>query len=252
MIKDTANSEYVAERRSEGQLAGRVALITGASRGLGAALARRFAHEGAQLVLLARTVGALEEVDDEIRASGGRQALLVPHDLRDFDALDQLGASLHQRYGKLDVLVGNAGHLGSLSPIGHTDPKVWAETLDVNLTANFRLLRSLDPLLRLSDAGRAIFVGAEEARASKAYWGPYAASKAALESLVLTYAAEIERTTVRANLICPGPMATKLRAQAFPGEKPDTVLQPDDVTDRFVELASQQNLLNGQRIVVAN
>lgn len=202
-----------------GRLAGKIALVTGASRGLGAAVARRFAAEGAQLVLLARTVGGLEELDDAIRAAGGLQPLLVPHDLRQHDGLDQLGASLYERYGRLDVLVGNAAVLGSLSPVGHIAPKVWAEVMDVNVTANYRLIRSLDPLLRRAPAGRAIFVTCRTLlQGPQAYWCPYAASKAALESLVRTYAAEIGKTAVRANLIAPGPLRTGLRAQAYPGE----------------------------------
>ncbi len=172
-----------------GRLAGRVALITGASRGIGAAVARRFAAEGARLVLAARTVGGLEEVDDAIRSGGGERATLVPLDLREFDAIDRLGASLYARFGHLDVLVGNAGVLGTLSPLGHIEPPGWAEVMDINLTANWRLIRSLDPLLRRSKSGRAIFVSSGAAAVPHAYWGAYAVSKAALEMLVRTYAA---------------------------------------------------------------
>ncbi len=230
----------------EGRLAGRIALVTGASRGIGAAVAKRFAAEGAKLVLAARTVGGLEEVDDEIRKAGGDEATLVPLDLRDFEAIDQLGAALYQRFGRLDVLVGNAGVLGVLSPLGHIDPQVWQETLDVNLTANWRLIRSLDPLLRRSEAGRAIFVTSGAADAARAYWGPYAVSKVALEMLVKTYAAELARTEVRANLVSPGVVRTRMRAQAFPGEDPLKLAAPEDVTDVFVELATAACKRNGQ------
>src|SRR5215510_12239245 len=197
-----------------GRLAGRLALITGASRGLGAAVAKRFAAEGARTVLIARTVGGLEEVDDAVRAGGGA-ATLVPLDLTDFDAIDRLGQSLYERFGRLDVFVGNAGILGTLSPVGHIRPTDWADVVNLNLTANWRLIRSLDPLLRASDAGRAIFVTADVARTARAYWGAYAASKAALETLVRVYADEIEQTKVRVNLIDPGKVRTALRKRAF-------------------------------------
>src|SRR5579883_1706259 len=199
------------------RLAGRLALITGASRGIGAAVARRFAAEGAHVILVARTVGGLEELDDEIRSAGGN-ATLVPLDLRDFDKIDQMGAALYQRFGKLDVLVGNAGVLGSLSPTGHVMPKTWQEVMDVNLTANWRLIRSLDPLLRRSEAGRAVFTTCAAAREALPYWGPYAASKAALETMVKIYAGEVEKTPIRVNLVDPGPVRTKLRLQGFPAE----------------------------------
>ncbi len=165
---------------SQGRLAGRIALITGASRGIGAAVDRRFAAEGEQLILAARTVGGLEELDDQLREACGEGATLVPLDLREFDAIDRLGASLYERFGRLDVLVGNAGVLGTLSPAGHIEPADWAEVMDINLTANWRLIRSLDPLLRRSEAGRAIFVTSGAAASPHAYWGAYAVSKAAL------------------------------------------------------------------------
>ncbi|HUC65961.1 MAG TPA: SDR family NAD(P)-dependent oxidoreductase, partial [Stellaceae bacterium] len=194
------------------RLEGRLALVTGASRGIGAAVARRFAAEGAHVILLARTVGGLEERDDEIRAAGGT-ATLVPVDLRDFDKLDQMGASLFERFGKLDVLVGNAGVLGALSPMGHFDPKTWAQVIETNLTANWRLIRSLDPLLRRSEAGRAIFTTCAAGRETRPYWGAYAASKAALETMVRIYAGEMAKTALRVNLVDPGIVATKLRLQ---------------------------------------
>ncbi len=229
-----------------GRLQGRIALVTGASRGIGAAVARRFAAEGAELVLVARTVGGLEDLDDDIRKIGGKGSLLVPLDLRDFDAIDRLGQALYERFGRLDILVGNAGQLGTLSPIGHIAPKEFEEVLDLNLTANWRLIRSLDPLLRQSEAGRAIFVTSGAARNPRAYWGTYAVSKAALEMLVGVYAQEIQQTRVRANLIDPGRTRTGMRAKAYPGEDPKSVPAPDDVTDAFVELASAAFTGNGE------
>jgi NAD(P)-dependent dehydrogenase (short-subunit alcohol dehydrogenase family) len=231
---------------SGGRLAGRIALVTGASRGIGRAVAKRFAREGAELVLIARTVGALEELDDEIRGINGRTSLLVPLDLREFDAIDRLGAALYARFGRLDVLVGNAGDLGTLTPIGHIEPKEWQRVLDLNLTANWRLIRSLDPLLRLSEAGRAIFVSSGAARRARAFWGTYAISKAALEMLVATYAEEIKQTKVRANLIDPGRTRTGMRAQAYPGEDPMTLPAPDEIAEKFVPLALAECELNGQ------
>jgi NAD(P)-dependent dehydrogenase (short-subunit alcohol dehydrogenase family) len=233
-----------------GRLAGRLALITGASRGIGAAVARRFAAEGAQLVLVARTVGGLEEVDDAVRAAGST-ATLVPLDLTDFEAIDRLGQSLYERFGRLDILVGNAGILGTLSPVGHIQPRDWTAVINLNLTANWRLIRSLDPLLRASEAGRVLFVTAEVARSARAYWGAYAASKAALETLVRVYADEVEKTKLRVNLIDPGKVRTALRARAFPGEKPEQVPHPDTITDMFVELAEATSTRHGEIVELA-
>ncbi len=227
------------------RLEGRLALITGASRGIGAAVARRFATEGAHVILVARTVGGLEERDDEIRALGG-SATLVPLDLRDFDKLDQMGASLFQRFGKLDVLVGNAGALGALSPMGHFDPKTWAQVIETNLTANWRLIRSLDPLLRRSDSGRAIFTTCAAGRETRPYWGAYAASKAALETMVRIYAGEVATTALRVNLVDPGIVATKLRLQGFPAEDRAALKTPDEIVEPFVTLASAECTLNGE------
>ncbi|MBL4690572.1 MAG: SDR family NAD(P)-dependent oxidoreductase [Rhodospirillales bacterium] len=221
----------------EKRLDGRIALVTGASRGIGAAVAKRFAEEGARLVLTARTTGALEEIDDEIQKITGEPATLVPLDLTDFDAIDRLGAAIFERFGKLDVLIGNAGQLGILSPLGHTDPKVWDTVMAVNVTANWRLIRSMDPLLRASDAGRAVFVTSTVGREARAYWGAYAVSKAALEMTAQIYAAEMVKTPVRVNLINPGPTRTAMRTLAFPGEDPDTIKTPEAVTGLFVELA---------------
>ena len=230
-----------------GRLAGRIALITGASHGLGAAIARRFAAEGAQLVLLGRSAAALEEVDDAVRtASGGSGATLVPFDLRDYEAIDRLGGTLYERHGRLDVLVGNAGLLGTLTPLAHIEPKEWEEVLAANLTANWRLIRSMDPLLRLSPAGRAVFVTSGAARGPRAYWGTYAVSKAALEMLAGIYAAETIKTAVRVNLVDPGRLRTRMRARAYPGEDPAGVPEPDSATEAFVALAEAACTRHGE------
>jgi NAD(P)-dependent dehydrogenase (short-subunit alcohol dehydrogenase family) len=184
---------------------------------------------------LARNQGALEEVDDEIKALGGQSSLILL-DLADGPAIDALGPALYERFGRLDILVGNAGVLGRLSPLTHIPSEIWDKVLTVNLTANWRLIRTLDPLLRRSEAGRAIFVTSGASR-GPAYWGPYAVSKAALETLAMTYANETLETDIRVNLINPGAMATRMRAEAYPGENPDTLPQPEAVSDIFVELA---------------
>jgi len=220
-------------------------LITGASRGIGRAVALAYAREGAHVVLVARTVGALEEVDDEIRALGS-SATLAPLDLRDGEKVDGLGPTIYQRWGRLDIVVGNAGILGPSSPLAHISDEDWQETLDINLTANWRLIRTADPLLRRSDAGRAIFVTSNAAQSAKAYRGPYSITKAALDALVKTYAAEVATTDVKVNLISPGPTATAMRAQAMPGEDPATLPSPDDLTELFVELASSTCRKHGE------
>jgi NAD(P)-dependent dehydrogenase (short-subunit alcohol dehydrogenase family) len=232
-----------------GSLAGRVALVTGASRGIGAAVAERFAREGAHLVLAARTLGGLEELDDKIRAVGG-SATLVPVDLREFIKIDELAAVLFDHYGRLDILVGNAAEFGTFSPLGHIAPQTWTEVIDLNLTANWRLIRAMDPLLRAAPAGRAIFVTAGVARRASAYWGPYAVSKAALEILVKIYAGEIAKTRVRANLIDPGIVRTRLRACAYPGEDPTSLPPPESVTDAFLALALPDCISNGEMTVI--
>lgn len=219
------------------RLEGRIALITGASRGIGAAVARRYAQEGAQLILVARTVGGLEEVDDQVQAAGGK-ATLVPMDLAEHDLIDQLGASIFERFGKLDVVVANAAHLGTLSPIAHGNPKMWQQVLNVNLMANQRLIRSMDPLLRASSNARAIFLTAAQARLPKPFWSAYAVSKAGLEMMVRMYAAEVAKSTIKVNLIDPGTVSTALRAHAFPGESPEAYPIGKPLLDRFVELAS--------------
>jgi NAD(P)-dependent dehydrogenase (short-subunit alcohol dehydrogenase family) len=226
----------------------RVALVTGASRGIGRAAAKALATAGAHVILVARTVGGLEEADDEIQRAGGT-ATLVPLDLRDFPAIDRLGASIHERWGKLDAFLGNAGTLGALTPLSHLEPKVFQELIDVNVTANWRLIRSLDPLLRASNAGRALFLTSGAARHHTPFWGGYAMSKAALESLVLTYAAECAGTNVRANLLSPGPLRTRMRAKAMPGEDPDSLRPPEAVAARIVDLLSPACEKQGELVV---
>lgn len=218
-----------------GRLAGRVVVVTGASRGLGRAVAEACAGEGAQLVLVARTRGALEEVDDAVRARGG-QATLVTLDLTKGEMVDALGGALHQRFGRVDGLVAAAGELGAVTPVSHLEPAVFERTLRVNLIAAHRLIRSLDPLLRAAPDGRAVFVTDRGAGPGRAYWGGYAASKAGLEALALAYAAEVKMTRLRVNLFDPGPMATRLRAKAYPGERPESLPQPAQAAAALVEL----------------
>ncbi len=220
----------------------RIALITGASRGIGRALALALARRGAHIVALALTQGALDELDDEIGALGG-QATLVPCDLADFDALDRLGAALFERFGRLDVLVGNGGILGPLTPLAHADPKDWNKVMAVNVTANWRLIRSLDPLLRASSAGRALFItsGAAHRARMKPYWGPYAVSKAALEAIARTYAAETENTSsIKVMLANPGPLRTRMRALAMPGEDPATLRAPEEFAEKAIALCAPE------------
>ncbi|MGI3903869.1 MAG: SDR family NAD(P)-dependent oxidoreductase [Janthinobacterium lividum] len=229
-------------------LEGRLALVTGASRGIGRATALELARGGAHVVALARTQGALEELDDEIRQLGG-EATLVPCDIKDSEALDRLGAALHERWGHLDILVANAGVLGPITPIGHVDPKQWDNVLAVNVTANYRLIRSLDPLLRASDAGRVVFVssGAGHRAEMRPYWGPYAISKAALDAMARTYAAETATTSnVVVTLVNPGPLRTRMRAAAMPGEDPETLKTPEDLAPVIVALCSPEHRDTGK------
>ena len=216
-------------------LSGKIALITGASRGIGYATGVALAKAGAHVVAIARTVGGLEELDDAIQAEGST-ATLVPLDLRDSDGIARLALALNERYQRLDVLIGNGGVLGPVSPLGHVEAKAWDETMAVNVTANFHLIRTMDPLLRAADAGRAVFVTSGAATNHRAYRGPYSISKAALNALALTYAAETVTTNVRVNLINPGPTRTRMRAALMPGEDPMTLKTVEAVADKIVAM----------------
>jgi NAD(P)-dependent dehydrogenase (short-subunit alcohol dehydrogenase family) len=231
-----------------GRLEGRIALVTGASRGIGRAVALAMAAEGAHIIALARTTGALEELDDEIDSKGGA-ATLVPLDLKDFDAIDRLGGAIMERWKHLDILVSNAGVLGTLTPIAHLMPKTWQSAVDINVTANYRLIRSLDPLLRVAPAGRAIFVTSHAASVVRPYWGSYAITKAALEKMVLIYAEEVKSSALKVNLIDPGPTRTAMRHQAMPGEDPETVKPPEALTGLFLDLASPECTKHGELVV---
>ncbi len=229
---------------SRQQLEGRTALITGASRGIGRAVATRFAADGAHVILVARTVGGLEEVDDEVKRAGG-QATLVPCDLRDGAKIDMLGPAILERFGHLDIFVANAAILGGLMPLGHYEVGDWTDVMKTNLEANWRLCRILDPLLRRAETGRAILVTCAAAREQRPYWGAYATSKAGLEALAKIWAAEASKSELKVNLLDPGPTATRLRSLAFPGEDKTDLAQPAQIADRFVELASAANQANG-------
>jgi len=217
-------------------LANRIALVTGASRGIGYATARALARAGAHVVAVARTQGGLEELDDEIRKETGNGVTLVPLSMTDTDGIARLGAALHERHGKLDILVGNAGVPGPSSPLGHIDLKPWNDAVAVNLTANFQLIRCMEPLLKASDAGRAVFVTSGAATKAQAYVGPYAATKAALETLARVWAHETERTPLRVNLFSPGPIRTRMRATVFPGEDPETLDTPEQAAEFIVPM----------------
>ena len=216
-------------------LASRIALVTGASRGIGHATARALARAGAHIVAVARTQGGLEELDDAIRTAGG-SATLVPLDVKDFQGLARLAGALNERYGRLDILIGNAAIAGPSSPLDHITLKDWDEVMKVNVTANWQLICAMDAMLRRSNAGRAVFLTSGAPHNIRPYWGLYATSKAALEAVVRTYAAETERTAVRVNLINPGPTRTRMRAQVMPGEDPMTLPPPEDIAEKIVEL----------------
>jgi NAD(P)-dependent dehydrogenase (short-subunit alcohol dehydrogenase family) len=220
-------------------LAGKIALVTGASRGIGYATSLVLARAGAHVVAVARTVGGLEELDDAIGAVGG-SATLVPLDLKDYAGIARLGAALAERYRRLDVLIGNAGLLGPLSPLSHVEPKAWDDVIAVNVTANWHLIRTMDALVRASEAGRVVFVTSGIATNPRAYWGPYAVSKAALDAVARTYAAETISTNVRVNLLNPGPTRTRMRATAMPGEDPMSLKPPEAVAEKILDMCLPQ------------
>lgn len=232
-------------------LENRVALVTGASRGIGAAVAVELARMGAQLVLIARTQGGLEETDDAIRAVSGRGATLLPLDLhKDAEKqLDLIGPSILERFGRLDILVHSAGVLNKLTPVAHIEPKDWAETVGVNLTAAWRLIRTCDPPLRAADQGRAVFLTTGRVLRPKAYWGMYGATKAGMEHLAQSWAEEVANTGLRVNLFDPGIVATRLRAQAMPGEDQTTLTQPVEVAPALAALCLPTETRNGQRVL---
>lgn len=220
-------------------LEGKVALITGASRGIGAAVAKAYAAEGAQVVLLARTVERMEQIDDEIRAAGGKPAVIVPCDLLDNDLIDAIGPNLLERFGKLDILVGNAGMLGNLGPLTHLEPKIWDKVMNLNVTANYRLLRICEPLLkRAEQGGRVIMVTSSVGQKAAPYWGAYKISKSALDAMVEMVAAEWKDTNLRINAVNPGATRTAMRAKAMPGEDPETLKKPEEIAELFIKLAT--------------
>jgi NAD(P)-dependent dehydrogenase (short-subunit alcohol dehydrogenase family) len=219
-------------------LSEKIALVTGASRGIGRAAALALARAGAHVVAVARTTGGLEDLDDEIRAATGQSATLVPLDITEGDGLDQLGLAIHQRFGRLDILVHAAAILGPITPVAHIEPKHWDKVLAANLTASYRLIRATEPLLRAAPAARAIFLTTGRVARPKAFWGPYGASKAAMEHIVRTWADELEQTSIRAVLVDPGQMRTRMRAEAMPGEDPATLPDPSEIGPLIVELAS--------------
>jgi NAD(P)-dependent dehydrogenase (short-subunit alcohol dehydrogenase family) len=231
------------------RLKDRIALITGASRGIGRAVAIAFAREGAHVLLLARGQKALEGVDDDVRALGGK-ASLIPLDLAKGEAIDALGPTLYERFGRLDILVGNAAILGRLTPLTHIPSEHWERAFAINVTANWRLIRTLDPLLRRSDSGRVILVTSGVAHSARAYWAPYSVSKAALEALAKTYANETADSAIKVNLIDPGATATRMRAEAYPGEDQTKLRTPEQVAEKFVDLATPDWTETGQIVEV--
>ncbi|MCK0208730.1 SDR family NAD(P)-dependent oxidoreductase [Starkeya koreensis] len=217
-------------------LAGRYALVSGATRGIGQATALALAEAGAHVIAVGRTSGALEELDDAITKAGST-ATLVPLDVKDGAGIDRLGGALFERFGRLDIFVGNAGVLGPMTPLAQVEPKEWDDTVAVNLTANWRFIRSLDPLLRLSTAGRAVLVSSGAAHKARAFWGPYAVTKAAVEALARTWANEVANiSALKVNLINPGPIRTRMRAKAFPSEDPETLPAPEELAQAILSL----------------
>jgi len=229
-----------------GSMDNRIALVTGASRGLGRAVAKCFARSGATVVVTARTQGALEELDTEIQGLGLPPLILAPLDITDPANIDKLAASISERFGRLDILVGAAGILGGLRPMPHVEPNMFDKVIATNLTANWRLIRNFDALLRLSEAGRAIFVTSGVTRELPAFWGPYTIAKAGLEAMIRTYAAEMQQTNVNTNLVDPGGIRSRMRSEAFPGENPMALPTPETVTSIFHELANPQCTINGE------
>lgn len=230
-------------------LKGRIALVTGASRGIGYFTAIELAKAGAHVIACARTVGGLEDLDDAIKAVGG-SATLVPFDLADMPAIDQLGGHIFERWGKLDIAVLNAGVLGVISPIGHVEAKVFDKVMTINVNATWRLIRSLEPLLVKSDQGRALILSSSAAHKCKPFWGPYSASKAAVEALARTWAAETQRLPLRILSVDPGPTRTAMRAQAMPGEDPQTVPHPSEVAAKLLPLVGPEQSETGKLYVV--
>jgi NAD(P)-dependent dehydrogenase (short-subunit alcohol dehydrogenase family) len=226
------------------KLSGRIALVTGASRGIGAEVAKTLAANGAHVILLARTQGALEEVDDQIRAAGGK-ATLIPMNLAKLDDVDKLGPSIYEKFGQLDILIGNAAMLGPLSPVHHISPKDWDKAFTVNVMANIRLVRTLDPMLRASEAGRVVFTTSGLGEKAMAYWGPYCATKAALNLFVQCYAAETANTNMRVNLLSPGPVDTKMLKEAFPGGFQGHTKKPADVAADYLKLCASECTKHG-------
>jgi NAD(P)-dependent dehydrogenase (short-subunit alcohol dehydrogenase family) len=227
---------------------GKTALVTGASRGIGAAVAKALAVRGAKVITLARTVGGLEALDDEIKKAGGGQTTLIAADLSKLDDIDKIGPSIAERFGDLDIFIGNAGTLGPLSPVHHIKPKDWDKTFNINLHSNIRLVRTLEPLLRASEAGRVIFTTSILGSREMAYWGPYCTSKAALNMFMKTYAAETKLTNIRVNAIAPGMVDTAMLRESFPGGFQGTVKKPEDVVDPYLELASAHCAKHGEII----
>jgi NAD(P)-dependent dehydrogenase (short-subunit alcohol dehydrogenase family) len=236
---------------TEQDFEGKIALVTGATRGIGRAVALGLAERGAHVIALGRTQGALEELYDAIEDTKG-SATCVPSDLTDLESIDRLGGVIAERWGHLDILVGNAGQLGMVGPTAHVDPKNWETVLTVNATANWRLIRSLDPLLRAAPAGRAVFVTSGASHNLRPFFALYSASKAALDALVTCYSKEVEKLPLRVNLLNPGPTRTHMRAQFMPGEDPMSIPAPEDVVPLFLELCSPDCTRNGDWVSYAD
>jgi len=229
----------------------RIILVTGASRGIGRAAAHELAKAGNHVIAAARSEKALTKLDDEILAATGRNATLIPIDLRDMAGIDRLAGALLERFGRLDGLLGNAGVLGTLGPLETISPAAFQETLDINFSANWRLIRAVHPLLRMSNAGRALFVTSGVVPRPRAFWGVYAATKAALETMIACYADETENTPIRVNLFDPGAVRTEMRFKAMPGEDPLTLPTPQDVASTLPQYFAPEFSQHGQRLVFA-